>query len=56
MAADAWNNHLNWCRLVILLHEGGESVIKRILAHMGVDITDGSDIYQKIKPYIKKID
>ena len=51
--ADAWNKHRNWCRLVILLHEGGESIVKRILAQMGVDITNGSEIYQKMKLHEK---
>ena len=51
--ADAWNKHRNWCRLVILLHEGGESIVKRILGIMGVDIKDGSDIYQKMKLHEK---
>ena len=51
---DAWNKHRNWCRLVILLHEGGESIVKQILSKMGVDITDGSQIYKKMKPHEKK--
>ena len=51
--ADAWNKHQNWCRLVILLHEGGENIIKCILGQIGVDITDGSEIYQKMKPHGK---
>ena len=51
--ADPWNKHRNWCRLVILLHEGGENIVKCILDQMGVDITDGSEIYQKMKPYEK---
>ena len=51
--ADVWNKHRNWCRLVILLHEGGENIIKCILGQMGMDITDGSEIYQKMKPHEK---
>ena len=51
--ADPWNKHRSWCRLVIQLHEGGENIVKRILGQMGVDITDGSEIYQKMKPYEK---
>ena len=51
--ADAWNKHRNWCRLVILLHEGGESIVKCILSQMGVDITNGSEIYQKMKLHEK---
>ena len=50
---DAWNKHRNWCRLVVLLHEGGETIVKQILSKMGVDITDGSQIYQKMKPHEK---
>ena len=50
---DAWNKHRNWCRLVILLHEGGESIVKRILVQMGVDITNGSEIYQIMKLHEK---
>ena len=52
---DAWNKHRNWCRLVILLHEGGESIVKQILSKMGVDITDGSQIFQKMKLHEKNI-
>ena len=54
-SADAWSKHRNWCRLVILLHEGGESIVKGILGQMGVDITDGSEIYQKMKLHEKNI-
>ena len=50
---DAWNKHQNWFRLVILLLEGGESIAKYILSQMGVDITDGSEIYQKMKSHEK---
>ena len=52
---DAWNKYRNWCRLLVLLHEGGEIIVKQILSKMGVDITDGSQIYQKMKLHEKKI-
>ena len=51
--ADPWNKYRKWCRLVILLHEGGEEIVKDILDQIGVDITDGAKIYQKLKPYEK---
>ena len=51
--SDPWNKHLNWCRLAILLHEGRESIVKCILGQLGVNIEDGSEIYQKIKPHAK---
>ena len=51
--ADPWNKYQKWCRLVILLHEGGEKIFKDILDQIGVDITDGAEIYQKLKPYEK---
>ena len=53
--ADAWNKYRKWCRLVILLHEGGEKIVKDILGQMGVDITDGVEIYQKLKPHEKTV-
>ena len=48
-----WNKHRNWCRLVILLHEGGENIFKHIFGQMCLDITDGSEIYQKMKTHEK---
>ena len=53
--ADVWNKYRKWCRLVILLHEGGEDLVKDILGKMGVNITDGAEIYQKLEPYKKMI-
>ena len=50
-SADVWNKYREWCRLVILLHEGGEQIVKDILDHIGVDITDGGKIYQKLKAH-----
>lgn len=56
---DIWNKYRKWCRLVILLHEGGETVCKDILCELGVpNVTDGVEIYQKLEPYkgaIKKM-
>ena len=52
-STDAWNKYQKWCRLVILLHEGGEEIVKNILDHIGVDITDGAEIYKKLKPHEK---
>ena len=52
---DVWNRYRKWCRLVILLHEGGENLVKDILGQMGVDVTDGAKIYQKLKPHEKVI-
>ena len=51
----AWNKHKKWCRLVILLHEGGEKIVKDILVHIGVDITDGAKIYKILKDEETKI-
>ena len=53
---DNWNKFQRWCRLIILVHEGGESVCKDILSKMGIkDITDGAAIYRKMKLYEKKL-
>ena len=53
---DIWNKFPNWCRLVILIHEGGESVCKEILSKMSIkDLTDGAEIYRKLKPHEEKI-
>lgn len=49
----AWNKHRKWCRLVILLLEGGENRVKHILCQMGVDITDGAQIYHEMKLHEK---
>ena len=53
--ADVWNKYRKWCRLYILLHEGGKNLVKAILCQMGVDVTDGAEIYRKLKPYEKVI-
>ena len=53
---DILNKYQKWCRLVILIQEGGEFVCKDILSKMGIkDITDGAEIYKKLKPYEKEI-
>ena len=53
---DVWNKYRRWCRLVILLHEGGETVYKDTLYKIGVtDITDGAEIYRKLEPYKAEI-
>ena len=53
---DIWNKYRKWCRLVILLHEGGEIVCKDILCKIGVtNVTDGVEIYQKLEPYKETI-
>ena len=52
----AWNKNKNWCRLVILLQVGGESVCKDILYKMGLtDINDGGKIYKALEKYKAKI-
>ena len=51
-----WKKFGKWCRLIILIHRGGESVCKNILSQMGIkNITDGVEIYRKLKPYEEKI-
>ena len=52
-----WKKFGKWCRLIILIHRGGEFVCKDILSQkMGIkDTTDGAEIYRKLKPYEKKI-
>ena len=51
-----WKKFGKWCRLIILIHRGGESVSKNILSQMGIkNITDGVEIYRKLKPYEEKI-
>ena len=52
----AWNENKNWCRLVILLQVGGESVCKDILNEMGIkDINNGGEIYKRLQNYKTKI-
>ena len=46
-----WNKFEKWCRLVILLQEGGESVCKHILhTELGVP-TDGGGMYKYLQKY-----
>lgn len=53
---DIWNKYRKWCRLVMLLHEGGETVCKDILDKLGVtDITDGGELYRKLEIHKTKI-
>ena len=48
---DVCNKFEKWCRLVILLQEGGESACKYILhTEMGVP-TDGGEMYKHLKSY-----
>ena len=52
----SWIKFRKWCRLIILIHKGGESVCRNILSKMDVkDITDGTEIYKKLKPYVEII-
>ena len=46
-----WNKYQKWCRVVILLQEGGETVCKDILFNMGVDMKNGRVIYQKLEQH-----
>ena len=53
---DIWNKYRKWCRLDVLLHEGGETVCKDILCEIGVkNVMDGVEIYQKLEPYKETI-
>ena len=53
---DIWEKFRKWCRLIILLHKGGESVCKDILSQMSIkDTTDGAEIYRELKPYEEEI-
>ena len=46
-----WNKFEKWCRLVILLQEGGEYVCKHILhTELGVP-TDGGEMYKYLQSY-----
>lgn len=52
----SWIKFRKWCRLIILIHKGGESVCRNILFKMDVkDITDGTEIYKKLKRYVEII-
>ena len=46
-----WDKFRKWCRLVLLLQEGGETVCKDILLNMGVDMKNGGKIYQKLEQH-----
>ena len=50
-----WNKYRKWCRLVILLQEGGETVCKDILCNMGIDMKDGRKIYQELEQHSRDI-
>ena len=53
---DIWNKYQRWCRLLILIHEGGNCVCKDILSLIGItDTTDGAEIYSIMKPFKKNI-
>ena len=53
---DIWDKYQKWCRLVILLHEGGETICKDILYKMGIaDLSNGAEIYQKLETHKEKI-
>ena len=53
---DIWNKFRNWSRLVILIQKGGESVCKDMLFKMSIkDLTNGAEIYRKLKPYEERI-
>ena len=52
----AWNKHKKWCRLVILLQVGGESVCKDILNKMDItDINNGQEIYKRLEKHKTEI-
>ena len=47
---DIWNKNEKWCRLQMLLCEGGMTVYKDILSKLGVkDTTNGKDIYRRLQ-------
>ena len=51
-----WHKYERWCRLVILLFQGGQCVCKNILSKMGIkDMADGAALYKKLEPYKSKI-
>ena len=52
---DACDKYQRWCRLVILLHEWGETLIKDLLNKLGIDIKNGAQLYQKLEPNEKTI-
>ena len=48
---DIWNRFERWCRLIILVQEGGESVCKHILyKEMNVP-TEGGEMYKYLQNY-----
>lgn len=52
---DIWKTYQRWCRLLILLCEGGEFLWKDILPKMGIkDVTDGREIYSKLRFHKRK--
>ena len=53
---EIWYKYKKWCRLVILLFQGGQFACKNILSKLGMkDTTDGAEFYSKLKPYESKI-
>ena len=55
---EIWSKFEKWCRLVILVQEGGESVCKHIL-HTEMNVpTEGGEMYKYLESYkddIKKV-
>ena len=47
---DIWNRFEKWCRLAILVQEGGESACKYILKEMKVP-ESGKEMYRHLKSY-----
>ena len=52
---DINRKYLKWNCIVVLLHEGGETVCERKLYEIGVDVTDGRELYRKLEPQKIKI-
>ena len=53
---DIWSKYTRWCRLLILLDQGGKSICSDILFKLGIkNAKDGAEIYSKLKPHREKI-
>ena len=52
---DINRKYVKWNCIVLLLHEGGETVCKCKLSEIGVDVTDGVRLYRKLEPHKKMI-
>ena len=52
---DINRKYLRWNCIVVLLHEGGETACERKLYEIGVDVTDGRELYRKLEPQRIKI-